>query len=310
MQTNRGRAVYPLARTDETSSAIHFLGDELFRAILSAQDAAAHATSRQSWHEVRAELAGKEQRFADLQSSTTNEARRERALLAGELLDDEAIPYLEDAVAAAPDDAELRLALGRALLDAQRPDCVEHLSRAALDLQYAAFANLMISAHFADRGDLAQAREYRKRARDGAEELDTKDAKQLDFSEDTTFEPPTLDEAAMARISRALLREEFIERGYLLKRAVEHRPDTPLHILLIEVRSRWLGGPDAEDTEAAVERIVSWAEVATPFLMLVHGAESDWLLAAARGTEGAEIFDRRRKHGPAEAAGGSARPVN
>lgn len=160
----------------------------------------------------------------------------EVALARTELYGNEAaIDLFKQAIAIDPDDARSHRALGVVLAARGEEAAVAHLERAIkLEPLWTAELAWVLCRYWQHAGDPAQSNASAERA------LAQEAALQPVFNErrvlhpDTPFDHHALSPEAVALVRSALARMPEVERAFLLRQVVRHRPDLPALVLLVQ----------------------------------------------------------------------------
>ncbi|HET7230324.1 MAG TPA: M48 family metalloprotease [Longimicrobium sp.] len=150
---------------------------------------------------------------------------------------------------------EARAALGQSLLESGDEAGIAHLERAAEeDVSMAFMAAVHITAFLKREGRTEEAAQYQRRLQAEAEEDALADAERAHVDPSIAVQPHTLEPAQVAELAAAAAGEPLVRRARLVRRVVRHRPQIPVHILVLEL-NRWRY-TSASRRQRAIDRVV------------------------------------------------------
>jgi hypothetical protein len=209
-----------------------------------------------------------------------------------------AMPLMHEFAAAGHDDAEVRLVLGRTLLEEGDEAGLRHLERAMqLDPGTTGPACAAAAAFLHARGRRAGTQAFRRRAR-AHQEIVERNAGERDersLSRRDRFLPHGLGEAEVRALSTHLSGSDDVRRGLLVRKEVTVFPERPCYVLLVETVAReWWRGQGY----VRAQQVFSSLGVSGDLLILEVGVDDGgWLEKAIAQVPGAEIFYREAPAG-------------
>jgi Zn-dependent protease with chaperone function len=193
-----------------------------------------------SWEEDHGGHRESERRLAELEQKAKHELSGEEftevAYLTAQLRDpDESIPVLEELLARDDDQAAAHFILGSLLLDRGEDRGLQHFDRAivlAPDSTFAACERAI--GYLTERGRHDQADDYRRRAGQRADLIESGHAERLRVGMRGPFEAHTLPPEEVERLREALSGFKKIKRAYVVRKRMRHLDDEfPMHLVFL-----------------------------------------------------------------------------
>jgi len=242
----RALAVSPEPPRPITDNAAEQLLGDLDRTLTEELSRKWAAGVREQWREEHRRRVQERERLTVLEDAVRTrpllpQEEWERAALTEETLGPEAaLPLYLTFVAAHPEHASALFAAGRLRLEREDPEGIGLLERAmAQDVDAVLPACQLILAHLSAKGappeDVAR---YVERADRGRELLQRAAAERESISVNDSFGRHAACEAHLSALRQALESQVGLTAAWLIRKEVQHLPERPLHVLLVEPRTR------------------------------------------------------------------------
>jgi Zn-dependent protease with chaperone function len=288
------RALPPLAE----SAAERFLGATTLAALTDRLDQTWRANAERAWRQRHAYVREAELKLRGLEEKArgeplASEERWQLAALTGDLRGAEAAaPLYEAVLREQPDHAGASFALGRLLLEERgSEDGIALLERAIAKERELVLPGLQAIHSFLRRqGREEEARPYRARAIEHARELELAREERQVLPFQKVYEPHGLDPTDVEKLLLQLARYEELSRAYLVRRRVEHFPESPLYALGIVPRRPWYLRRSEGRDAALRDRIAAELQFPGETLVVRVVGGNAKLGKLFRKVEGAEIY--------------------
>jgi Zn-dependent protease with chaperone function len=228
------------------SAAASLLGDALPR-LAAALDASWREAVAPSWEQRFERVREARRRLAELDARAAGGALSaadafERAELVEEQRDEsEALPLYRQVLAREPGHVGARFALGRLLAGRDDPEGLSHLDAAIAAHRSAVIPACQHAYAFLRRaGRVEEAERYADRARRHQSLLEQARAERDVLRLDGRYEGHGLPQAELGPLLASLRQVGDVERAWLVRRQVEHFPESPLFALGVRRRPRGL----------------------------------------------------------------------
>jgi tetratricopeptide (TPR) repeat protein len=222
----------------------------------------------------------------------TNEERWDRARWTAEFKGaGEAVPLLEEILAAEPDHPGARYVLGQLLLSQGDSRGIQHLERASEREPELVFSTCeLIYLFLKKQGREAEAERYSERARQHYEMLVEAEQERQSVSELDTFEPHDLPSADVESLQRQLSMYESIRTAYLARKVVQRFPEKPFYVLGIVTRHPWYASGTGKKDGALVQQLINLA-LPGHFCVIILNESRKKLKELLSSVDGARIYD-------------------
>ena len=197
-----------------------------------------------------------------------------------------ALPLLEAALAVEPANARALFLRGRIRLSAGNDDGVADLARAIeLEEQATAPACELICRHLSRRNELQRFAPYEAKYRAFQEKQALARAERTSISGTDRFLAHELPDGKVQQIAAAVRRHDTLERAWLARKHVEHYPDSPLFVLIVE-------GSGIDPVSQKTLESVALAVPEGMAIFVFNRSARPHVYDQVHGLPGAEIFKR------------------
>jgi Zn-dependent protease with chaperone function len=222
----------------------------------------------------------------------TDEERWDRARWTAEFKGEaQAIPLLEEMLAAEPDHVGALYVLGQLLLSQGDSRGIQHLERASeREPQLVFSACELIYTFLKKQGREEEAERHSERARQHYDMLVEAEQERQSASELDTFEPHDLPSADVESLQRQLSMYESIRTAYLARKVVKRFPEKPFYVLGIVTRHPWYAPVTGKKDGALVRQLVNLA-LPGQFCVIILSDSRKKLKELLSSVDGARIYD-------------------
>ena len=204
---------------------------------------------------------------------------------------DDAIPAIQELLAADPDHTSANFALGNFLLGNGDAEGIKYLEKAIeCGAELAAAACLRISAFYLERADHENSKEFSERADLYFDQAKRLQEQVFNFSLSDKFEPHDLEEGHVAEIKSQLAKVRGLESAYLIRKPLEGPTTASLYICVFTTLHTWQNGESARHVNELLEELSTKVHLPTPnMLVSIDGKPVDQLQPIHR-VPGAQLF--------------------
>ncbi len=204
-----------------------------------------------------------------------------------------AIEPMRAVLALEPDHAAANFALGEILLDTLDESGVQHIERAVTrDPSARAQGYQRIWAFYEAAGRTDEAAAYKRRAWEQGDLLDRAAPERQGVNGGDTFLPHQLSEEELVPIRAALAAAAEVGEAYIVRKAVKHMPEVPLHILGVKMRLPWYRYRSESKERRLISRLAKELPVPGQWLVLALNDHTTKIRRKMRKVAGAQLVRR------------------
>lgn len=203
----------------------------------------------------------------------------------------EGVERFRELLAAYPEHAPSRFALGQILLEEDDESGIAEIEKAMATEPTATLDGcFLIYSYLKERGRDTEAKPYYDRATGHYEELELAEAERTRITARDTFLPPDIEAKDMEIIRAALRLQHNVGAAWLVRKQVQHMPELPCYVLGIETRQTVAKFFSSEDNQKLVDVLVEQIQDTPVSLVFVEDDISKNVLKAMRKVDGAKIY--------------------
>ena len=233
-----------LAPRDGQSAAEFYLGENLGE-LTQQMDAQWHEGIAPAWSERYREMEETREKLEAIEAKTEPLTDDEQWLRADATEDfgDEtrALELFRQYLESHPDEARAHFAVGRLMLAQSDENGLAHLQR-ALELEHQATlpACQLAETFLLQRGHVEAAAGWRERGLRYGDKLDFAQAERNSLKPKDTLLPPDLPAEEIEKLRAHFAAHPLVSEVYLVRKEVQHFPETPLYVLGVEMQKKKL----------------------------------------------------------------------
>lgn len=213
---------------------------------------------------------------AERGEALTREESWERAKLTAELHDFAAArPLLDEILAAWPDFAPAKFALGQTLLEAEDEAGMAHIGEAMdADPDFVLPGCQLLYGYLKQRGRDAEAEPYLQRGMQRAEVLQEAEADSNRVTAKDRFQSPELPDDDRQALLTALAAVPEVRLAYLARKIIPAQPERVCHVLAVKLKHRGMVLDEGAATKKVLTALMQKIHVASELLVVIVSKSS------------------------------------